>query len=569
MLDTNNKEIRTGDFVKVSGAYFKNSNGLYLVTSASDAPDYCGDSVYMHKVKKNGEMCLNGSTSLPMGYYCSDREKNRAAREHDSENLKYEVTDGIPTYHAAEHFKKKAAEYADRAENNRRRGWEGEAEKMSRWVDYYSAVADRLSATAEQPKEKAPEHGIKFYWNGIKVDGGRLIPCYYSIHDSGDGISIYARDYKDLPREYFTVVNNTDSMTDYFEDDRTAVTPEHPLYKYARYAAWKARVKDIPKSIERDKKELEGREPWRGHFDSVRQRIEQNEKYLAEFAKMKDPGQPTEADIKAVADLKTAQESARLAAEHAAQLAAREEHLRKISEGRHYIEQIAEQHPLVEGQPKVTIGFSESPCLYSLSHGANNVFSVAAAEIILKHYDELHHAEHNGYEKTDFLIEWTDETSEENSYEGRYDLGDGDGGMIEHIRSLGRWYRTHDQHTGKELAEPPAELSEQEQIADFLEQYKDGGRIIKIEVDPKIIDLMEVRRQREAEQAKQNAQEWEQIFAAVEMLTDEQLEAAIYCIDPQDKEKIDVARFFLQELNSRDKNKAFEVFRKWKMGEGA
>ena len=40
MLDKNGREIRTGDIVQVSGAYFKNSNGLFLVTSAEDTPNY-------------------------------------------------------------------------------------------------------------------------------------------------------------------------------------------------------------------------------------------------------------------------------------------------------------------------------------------------------------------------------------------------------------------------------------------------------------------------------------------------------------------------------------------------
>ena len=59
------------------------------------------------------------------------------------------------------------------------------------------------------------------------------------------------------------------------------------------------------------------------------------------------------------------------------------------------------------------------------------IFSVPAAEIILRTLDERR-AGVIGYEKTAFVVEYP-----EGRYEGRYDLGDGDGGLIEHIRQFG------------------------------------------------------------------------------------------------------------------------------------
>ena len=47
-------------------------------------------------------------------------------------------------------------------------------------------------------------------------------------------MSIYARDYADLPRDLFEVKNDSDSYTDYFENDRAYLTPAHPLYMYFR-----------------------------------------------------------------------------------------------------------------------------------------------------------------------------------------------------------------------------------------------------------------------------------------------------------------------------------------------
>lgn len=535
MKDSNNKEIRTGDFVRVSGGYFKTSNGLFLVTNAQDMPGYENhNSLYLCRVKKSGELCVDSATnseSWPLRSYCSDSRKNREARAHNKEHAKIELAEGVNTFHASEYFTGKAAEYAERAENQRRL-WGNDstdAAKAQKYADFYFSVADRLAGTAEQPKQKEPETGIRFYWNGIKVDGGRLIPCWYGL-DAGS-VTISAKNYESLPRAYFTVENETDIMTDYFDNDSTTLTPEHPLYRFARYAALKGIM-------------------------NGRTYRKPTPEQAAEWETMKDPGHPTAANLAAVEEMKTAQENAKKAAERAAQLAEREKCLRKISEGRHYMERVAAEHPVTDGAPTVEIGFSESPYLYSLSHGAENVFSVAAAEIVLKHFDEMKHAENAGYDKTDFIIRWTDEkTGKEQEYQGRYDLGDNDGGLIEHIRAFGRCCIKDEQKK--------AEICE---LADWLQTFTSGGRVVSVEIAPGVVDLLAYRKQQEQAKKENAKREWADIMAAVQMLTDEQIEAAVFCVNPQDRAEIDVARFFLQELARRDEKRALEVFKRWQAG---
>lgn len=87
---------------------------------------------------------------------------------------------------------------------------------------------------------------IKFVWNGIKVNGGKLQGAHYStgtlINYPANTITIYAKNYRRFSaevHEFFEVQNDTDCMTDYFECDRIRVTPEHPLY-VAILAATKA-----------------------------------------------------------------------------------------------------------------------------------------------------------------------------------------------------------------------------------------------------------------------------------------------------------------------------------------
>lgn len=523
MLDKNGTEIRMGDIVRVSGGYFKTSNGTFYVSNSDTER-----TLWLHRLKKNGEICLPGASSTqnwPLTSYCSDRTKNALAKKHNKEHAQIEVVNDVNTWHVAEHFWEEAKKMRKAAEDIRlRNDGRGDADACEAHANEYAAVAERLSDGATAPQEKRPEHGVKFYWNGIKVDGGRLIPCYFWLDENR--VMISAKDYKDLPREYFPVENNSDSYTDYFESDHATLTPEHPLYKFARFVALKG---------------IANGKSYRKMTDEQ----------AAEWGRMKDPGQPTAADIQAVEDMKLAAENARKAKERAEELERREQALKARAEGQHYIESVMEQHPIEDGAPVVTIRWSEHPAFYHW-HDGELKMSIAAAEIILKHFDEQVHAKNCGYDKTSFLIRWNDEaTGEENEYEGRYDLGDNDGGLIEHIRLFGRYQQEHG--GGDETMK----------VADYFERFTEGGRIEQIDLAPGVLDFLEIRRKKQEEEAKEKMDE---IRAMVQMLTDEQLIACIFKVDPKDAGKLDIARFFMQELYRRDEGKAVQVWTKWMTG---
>jgi hypothetical protein len=85
---------------------------------------------------------------------------------------------------------------------------------------------------------------LKFLWNGIKANGGKLQSASYSTgrltgYPEGT-ITIYANRYRRFSVEVceaFEVQNDTDSCSDYFEGDRVRVTPDHPLYAQVKAAA--------------------------------------------------------------------------------------------------------------------------------------------------------------------------------------------------------------------------------------------------------------------------------------------------------------------------------------------
>lgn len=300
-MSDQNAPITTGDICEITGAYFKTDNGLWLVTSCEGDPTTSGSGLTLHKLGKSGKLLESGSTTAfwPLKSFCSDRRKNAAAREHNREHAQIRRVDGVPTYYAARYFREHAEAAAERAKDQEARGY-SDAGKTHEIAEFYTAVAERLSATAEPPKEKEAEKGVKFYWNGLKVNGGKLVRCYYWLKDDAEkSVTISAKDYgAQLPGEYFAVENDTDLYTDYHETDSATLTPAHPLYKFARYAA----LKGI----------MSGKTYHRPTPEQIK-----------EWNLTKDPGQPTAADLAAVEALNTARESARLAAEHAAKLEAR------------------------------------------------------------------------------------------------------------------------------------------------------------------------------------------------------------------------------------------------------
>lgn len=412
---------------------------------------------------------------------------------------------------------------------------------------------------------------IRFFWNGIKVNGGKLIRCFYLTDSSSDSVTISARDYDHLPRDLFTVKNETDLYTDYFDSDSATITPAHPLYKYARAAALKSAMRGEPEYIAKLEQEAQtAQQPGRYHWrtvDSIRAEIDRRQAQLdrnaAELATL-PKGHPTAADVAAVHEMNTAAESARLAREHAAELERREKAIRTRNENRAFIEQTAAAHPIQDGAPVVAVEWSENSAFVD-----GEKFSVAAAEIIFKTLDEKIHSDpERGYDKTSFSITYTNADGEQDTYKGRYDLGDNDGGLIAHIRSFGEMYRDRgSRNDGKPTADEQETGAAIVAVADLLEQYTEGGRVVSVMPAP----WLEEYQRRKAEQAQQEQEQARQDFAdileSVEMLTDEQIERVIFAISPTDKEKIDVARFFLQELSRRDEANALAVFRRWKRGE--
>lgn len=351
--------------------------------------------------------------------------------------------------------------------------WYGYTDEETARAAIESADKTEEAAPVVKAGKPATQDYIRIYWNGIKIDGGKLIRCFYSLDNDctvkGECVSISARDYADLPRDLLPVHNNTDIYTDYFDDDRATLTPDHPLYKYFRFVAAKAKIRELKSDIKRMKEDISSPERWPGRHAYCKQEIEREQEQLKALESIADPGQPTAADLEAIDKRRQEAENARRAAEHEAELKEREALLSMKNDGRRMIEAAAEANPIQDGAPIVIINWSEHPAFYQWEDGELKL-SINAADSILRALDlKAHNDPEHGYYKTSFSITGTDPDGEEISYEGRYDLGDGEGGLIQHIRNLGEWEKTHE-HFGKVKPEPD-ETNDRLQFADYLETF--------------------------------------------------------------------------------------------------
>lgn len=147
---------------------------------------------------------------------------------------------------------------------------EGKSREELRREEMKRAAEQRLAETKERianPPEVPADQGLRFLWNGVKING-TLTRCYYSMGNlvepwPAETITVWCKGYGRLPEaiaKYFDVENNSDSQSDYFEEDRIRVCPNHPLYGLVK-AAWQAQ------QIHEDKRLAKRAQKW-GSIDA-------------------------------------------------------------------------------------------------------------------------------------------------------------------------------------------------------------------------------------------------------------------------------------------------------------
>jgi hypothetical protein len=112
---------------------------------------------------------------------------------------------------------------------------------------------------------------LKFYYNGIKSsDKEGLQKAYYTFNELKNGdknIEIYKLDYTRFSKEIkstLNVYNNSDSQTDYFENDSIYIDRTHPQIKDIANCYIKVVNRAKYLSVEKKKQEIENVLKWIG-----------------------------------------------------------------------------------------------------------------------------------------------------------------------------------------------------------------------------------------------------------------------------------------------------------------
>lgn len=148
MFDKNNKEIKTGDVVRVSGGYFKSDNGLYYVEHSPGDPSWTGSDHSLRRLNKNGALSTakDNVRFWPIFTTTNSWEKRALAREHNKQFAEIEIIDGIDKTEIVKHFEENAKGMdweIERAWYNY--GEESECYKLPvRIKEFYLDVAKRL-----------------------------------------------------------------------------------------------------------------------------------------------------------------------------------------------------------------------------------------------------------------------------------------------------------------------------------------------------------------------------------------------------------------------------------------
>lgn len=135
MLDKNGIEIKTGDVVEITGAYFKNDNGFYYVEHSAGDPGWSGSDYSLKKISKRGKISTakHNICFWPIGIFTNSFETRAAAKAWNKEHAAIEVRTDISRAEVAEHFK-------------------SQAEEMDDQIKYYSRIYGETSETTLESK---------------------------------------------------------------------------------------------------------------------------------------------------------------------------------------------------------------------------------------------------------------------------------------------------------------------------------------------------------------------------------------------------------------------------------
>lgn len=150
MLDKNGVEMKTSDIVEITGAFFKNDNGLYFVESSPGDPSWSGKDYCLKKISKAGKISTAKYNICfwPITTFVSDRAKTAEARHWNREHAAIEVKAPLKDMGAVAAFFQQKADDLEGEIGRLTRLWGENAEGVQRMKTsqaHYEAVAQAIT----------------------------------------------------------------------------------------------------------------------------------------------------------------------------------------------------------------------------------------------------------------------------------------------------------------------------------------------------------------------------------------------------------------------------------------
>lgn len=258
---------------------------------------------------------------------------------------------------------------------------------------------------------------IKFFWNGIKINGiNKLIPVKAYADENGARILYNWEWSKEFYSDLLEIVDHEYKHPEYWGDDGETllkIASNHPLFKCFKFLA--DAYDDHYVSRYRQGK---GKLKCNGvtHMFADEKKLDAARQFIRELNAAKKAAEQEERD-------KEEQRRKALFARQSAE--------------KGFILEMRQRFPIENGAPTVRICWSEHPAFYNWKDDELEL-SLRAADLVFTKLDERD--EDGGYYKTKFRIEENNEAT----YEGRYDLGDEEGGLFKHLLNFAETYKNED-----------------------------------------------------------------------------------------------------------------------------
>ena len=255
---------------------------------------------------------------------------------------------------------------------------------------------------------------IKFFWNGIKVNGvNKIIPVRAYADETGARILYNWEWSKEFYADLLEIVDHEYRHPEYWGDDGETIlriAKEHPLFECFRFLA----------------------NAYDDHYVS-RFRQGRGKLKCNGVAHMLADEKKLDAARQFIKELNAAKKAAEQAEREADEQRRKAQFERQKAE-KGFIIGMMQKFPIEAGAPVVRICWSEHPAFYDWEDDELTL-SLRAADLVLTKLDVRE--DEGGYFKTKFRIEENGEAT----YEGRYDLGDEEGGLFKHILNFAETYK--------------------------------------------------------------------------------------------------------------------------------